>query len=215
LARRKINTPERAQTDENAPAQEQEQSRMDVAAWTQAGLSLLAASGVDAVRVEPLARRLKVTKGSFYYHFKDRAGLLSAMLAAWRRQATTNIIDRIARAGQSPDEQLSQLVNLPLLGKRSSEGAGVELAVRLWAKSDPAAAAALEEIDTHRLAHLRGILQELGIRDEAERKGRAFLYYAYMLAEAFVTSPMDAETKAEAERFLAMPSTRRPEPSKD
>jgi AcrR family transcriptional regulator len=193
-------------------APSRENVRLDAAAWTDAGLSVLAETGVDAVRVEPLARRLAVTKGSFYWHFKDRADLLAAMLASWRRQATLKIIERIERSQRAPLEKLRQLIDLPVLGKNSARGASLELAIRLWAKSDAAAADALAEIDRQRLTHIAGLLKAAGVADEAEAEGRAFLYYAYMLAEALITTPLSAAAKAACDARLAAPS---PPPSAD
>ncbi len=178
-------------------------ARLDAAAWTDAGLSVLAENGVGAVRVEPLARRLEVTKGSFYWHFKDRADLLAAMLVSWRRQATLKIIERIERTQRAPLEKLRQLIDLPVLGKNSARGASLELSIRLWAKSDASAAEALAEIDQQRLTHIAGLLKAAGVQDEAEVEGRAFLYYAYMLAEAFVTTPLSAEAQQVCHAQLA------------
>src|SRR5262245_66201756 len=58
-------------------------ARLDADAWIAAAFEALAAGGVDAVRVEPLAKALGITKGSFYWHFTDRRALLDAMLSAW------------------------------------------------------------------------------------------------------------------------------------
>jgi len=193
--------------------QSRDGTRLDAAAWTDAGLTVLAETGVDAVRVEPLARLLAVTKGSFYWHFKDRADLLAAMLVSWRRQATLKIIERIDRSQQAPLEKLRQLIDLPVLGKNSARGASLELAIRLWAKTDASAAEAIAEIDQQRLTHIAGLLKASGVRDDAEAEGRAFLYYAYMLAEAFVATPLSAEAKQVCDAHLAAPT--RPEPEMD
>jgi AcrR family transcriptional regulator len=184
-------------------ASSRETQRLDAKAWTDAGLSVLAETGIDAVRVEPLARLLAVTKGSFYWHFKDRADLLAAMLVSWRRQATLKIIERIERSQRAPLEKLRQLIDLPVLAKTSGRGASLELAIRLWAKSDASAAEAIAEIDQQRLTHIAGLLKAAGVRNDAEAEGRAFLYYAYMLAEAFVTTPLSADAKQVCDAVLA------------
>src|SRR5215217_5141721 len=56
--------------------------------WVGAARAAMAEGGIDAVAVEPLARRLGVTKGSFYWHFKDRRALLEATLEGWEEEST-------------------------------------------------------------------------------------------------------------------------------
>ncbi len=63
-------------------------ARIDGNAWIQAALSILAERGISGVRVETLAKQLGVTKGSFYWHFKDRDALFDALLDSWRRVLT-------------------------------------------------------------------------------------------------------------------------------
>src|SRR5215470_15475319 len=73
-------------------------ARLDADAWIAAAFEALAEGGIDAVRVEPLAKALGITKGSFYWHFADRRALIDAMLGSWaegriaaiREQATAH-----------------------------------------------------------------------------------------------------------------------------
>src|SRR2546427_309106 len=73
--------------------------------WARAALEVLAQGGIEAVAVEPLARRLKVTKGSFYWHFRSRAELLEAALREWETSATREGI-ALMEAGAGPRERL-------------------------------------------------------------------------------------------------------------
>lgn len=169
--------------------------------WIAAALDTLAVSGVDAVRVESLARDLSVTKGSFYWHFADRSALLSAMLGSWRRRATLAIIERLERTEESPRDRLRGLIRLPFASSRSAKGANLELAIRLWAKRDAAAAAAVEEVDQQRLAYLVSLLRQLGLADE-EARMRAYVTYAYIIAEGLVSRPDSAGLAETCERWL-------------
>src|SRR4051794_7743041 len=65
-------------------------------AWTEAALEALARGGLPAVAVEPLAKRLGATKGSFYWHFADRNALLEATLALWEQRDTEGVIAAVS-----------------------------------------------------------------------------------------------------------------------
>lgn len=78
------------------PAPRQSLSATD---WAEAALDVIAIGGIEAVAVEPLARRLNVTKGSFYWHYPNRDALVARALDVWERQET---VEMIARAEQEP-----------------------------------------------------------------------------------------------------------------
>src|SRR6478736_3613337 len=92
-------------------AKQDKPARLDAEAWIAAAFDALAAGGIDAVRVEPLAKVLDITKGSFYWHFADRRALLDAMLAAWSEGRITAIREQAAARG-APDAVLSDLGDL-------------------------------------------------------------------------------------------------------
>src|SRR5690348_17007444 len=74
--------------------------RLDAEAWIAAAFDALADGGVDAVRVEPLAKALAITKGSFYWHFADRRALIDAMLAAWAEGRIAAIREQAVDRGE-------------------------------------------------------------------------------------------------------------------
>ncbi|WP_162932987.1 TetR/AcrR family transcriptional regulator [Roseovarius sp. EL26] len=69
--------------------------RLNGADWVEAALGVLLQKGVDAVQITTLARQLKVTRGSFYWHFENREALLDALLEEWRARNTGVIIEAI------------------------------------------------------------------------------------------------------------------------
>lgn len=164
------------------------ENRLDVKAWVDAALAELAIHGIDGVRIEVLAKRLDVTKGSFYWHFKDRDALLVGMLDQWRRGATVALIERLDRKPVSARERLSHLLRIPIKGERSAFAADVELSMRLWGRRDQRAKRALEEVDELRLHYIRNLLQEIGVPQQ-EVVARATLAYSYMrVAGALIRS---------------------------
>ncbi len=80
--------------------------------WIDEGLRALAAGGPDAVRIEPLAQALGVTRGGFYWHFDDRNALLYAMLDRWERATTEEVIERLEREGGDARAKLRRLLAL-------------------------------------------------------------------------------------------------------
>lgn len=81
---------------------------LDAEAWIDAGFEALAEGGIDAVRIDPLAKSLGVTRGSFYWHFTDRAALHQAMLKEWRKRASYRIGSRIESRTSDARERLKQ-----------------------------------------------------------------------------------------------------------
>jgi len=152
--------------------------RLDADAWTDAALAELGAHGIDGVRIEVLAKRLNVTKGSFYYHFRDRDALLETMLARWRRRATLALIERLDSGVASPEERLRQLLRLPLKGQTAALAADTELAIRLWGRGDERARIALEEVDELRLQYIEKLFVQAGVTEEIAH-ARAILAYSY------------------------------------
>jgi AcrR family transcriptional regulator len=152
--------------------------RLEAQDWINAALGILAEQGVDGVRVEPLAKRLGVTKGSFYWHFKDRDALLERILEHWRRHATLDIIDRLERSAD-PTARVKNLLRIPFQGEKSDRGAQVELSIRLWGRRDAGARAALQEVDKLRLKYIQGLLEEVGLK-RSEAIPRAIHAYSFM-----------------------------------
>ncbi len=181
----KKNTSKKTDARIGAPA-----VRLDEGDWTKAALKVLAEQGIDAVRVEALAKILSITKGSFYWHFKDREALLSAMLDDWRRRATSDIIARLERTDEPAEMRLRKLFRLPFLGPRSKLGADVELSIRIWGKRDPRVRSTLEEVDSLRLGHIRKLLQEAGVPEE-ECAARAVIAYSFIRVSASLIDPKD------------------------
>jgi AcrR family transcriptional regulator len=126
--------------------------------WIHAALEVLTTDGLSAVAVEPLARRLGATKGSFYWHFKDRAELVVAMLELWEQRETTDVIERIGVLWD-PRERLVALG----AGAYASAAGGNAYAGVAAAAADPLVGPVLERVTRARLAFLRQLYADLGM----------------------------------------------------
>ncbi|MGC4029795.1 MAG: TetR/AcrR family transcriptional regulator [Steroidobacteraceae bacterium] len=133
--------------------------------WVRAGLVTLARYGMANVRIERLARDLKVTKGSFYWHFKDRKALLDAMLAEWRVYSNHIIELAIEQHPEDAFEQLRTLMRAPQTANDTNEGSRIELALRLWARRDKYVSAMLRDLYRYRHKTMAKILTGCGVGD--------------------------------------------------
>jgi AcrR family transcriptional regulator len=146
--------------------------------WVIAALTALAEGGVAHVKVDNLADRLGVTRGSFYWHFKARADLLSAMLDFWEKELTGDLIARAARF----DDPASRLRAVAAEAV-ASDGHGmnidqVEEALRMWARQDRFAAQRMLKVDADRVEYVRRELMALGHAPELALKRSRMLYLA-------------------------------------
>jgi AcrR family transcriptional regulator len=159
--------------------------------WVKMGLAVLAESGVEAVRVEPLAKRMRVTKGSFYWHFKDRNDLLGAVLAEWVEIDTHSIIEQVNQIDADPKTKLLRLFELAIADDGLTPGiadGALEKAIRAWATNDAKVAAVLEQVDRQRLDYTKNLFLEIGF-SEAEALARARLAYYSLVGEFTVGVP--------------------------
>lgn len=98
--------------DKSAPARPEQTSpsraRLTAADWEKEALALIAEEGVGSLGINPLAQRLGVTKGSFYWHFRNRAALLDALLSRWERHSGSEMLEHITSIAD-PRARLRQL----------------------------------------------------------------------------------------------------------
>ena len=160
--------------------------------WIDAGLRALAAGGPDAVRIEPLAQSLGVTRGGFYWHFKDRGAFLQELLDVWERRSTDAVLEQVeAEAGD-----VRSRVRLAGLLTFSAELLPVDLAVRDWARRDERVAERLRRVDGRRLDYLRAQIGTLH-SDADEVEARSVLAFTLAIGRHFVATEHGESERAE------------------
>ena len=182
-------------------AAESARSALTPERWIEAATEVLVDRGIDSVRVDMLAQQLQVTRGSFYWHFRDREDLLRRVLQAWREQTTVQLTLRLESAHVDPRKQLRDILSLPIRGRSAQRVARIELAIRAWARRDQMARQAVDEADGARLAYSSKVFSSLGF-GLAEGRFRAFATYAYVVAESQIGAPMAQLQRAERDRFI-------------
>ena len=150
--------------------------QLDRENWIESATDVLAREGLGGLRIEVLAKRCGVTKGSFYWHFKDRQDLLTAMLEYWKEGRIRDIEKTTSVTPGREREQLHFAIEV-YGASRNRKGMAIELAVRDWARHDPQAATFVEAVDLYRLECTRKLFVAAGMTD-AEAKSRSLLLYA-------------------------------------
>ena len=140
--------------------------------WIKAGLKALAKSGFTALKVDPLAKAMGVSRGSFYWHFADLGAFHAAILKRWREIAAEEIIAEVEAEGCDPVKALL----------RRTFGARLELerAVRNWAAFDAAAQGAVRAIDRRRLDYIEHLLRQTGLPADVAGARAQILYWAFL-----------------------------------
>ena len=182
--------------------------QLDRAAWIQAALDTLADGGVTGIRVEVLAKRLHVTKGSFYWHFKDRQDLLAGVLDTWKDGRIRDIIKQTRPEPGKEEAQIFHVIDV-YSASRNKKGILIELAMREWARRDAQAAATVEEVDAWRLRCARELFLAIGLPLH-EASTRSMLLYAYVFGVSMMNcEKFDgdiARMKSDILKLIAIPA---------
>ncbi len=169
--------------------------------WIEAATTVLVDQGIDHVRVDTLAGQLGVTRGSFYWHFRDREDLLRRVLQGWAERSTAQLTRRLESARDDPREQLRDVISLPFRGRAAVKAARIELAIRAWARRDDMARQAVDEADASRIGYHAVVFQALGF-DAAEARMRAFVLYSYEVAESLLHRQGSADERQARRAFV-------------
>jgi AcrR family transcriptional regulator len=161
--------------------------------WVEEGLQVLAERGVDAVRVEALAKRLGVTKGGFYGYFADRGALLTAMLDAWERECVDDVLDRIEQEGGDVLDKVRLAGRLTFSSDRLLP---IDLAIRDWARRDQAVAERLRRVDNRRMQLSRDAISTF-CSDPDEVEARALLAFCVAIGSHLVAVDHPGRTRAQ------------------
>ncbi|MGH8443068.1 MAG: TetR/AcrR family transcriptional regulator [Nevskiaceae bacterium] len=144
-------------------------------AWAAAALDVMAGGGLDAVAVEPLARRLNVTKGSFYWHFPNRQALIKAALALWEQRETVDVVSGL---DQEPDPY-ERIFNLFKRANSSYKAGRLYLALAA-ATDDIRVNEVVQRVSALRLGYLEKCYRALGMNAEEAPLWATFAYATFI-----------------------------------
>ena len=143
------------------------------------------------MRVESLAAALGVSKGGFYWHFKNRQALLDEMLDTWERAVVEDVIERVESQPADPRAKLQQLFELA-----PSVDFSVELALRDWSRRDGGMAERLHRVDDRRMEYLRSLFAQF-CTDDDDVEARSMLAFSLFIGSYFIAARHPRKTRSE------------------
>ena len=142
--------------------------------WLQHGMKTLAEEGFAALKADLLAKSLNVSRGSFYWHFRDLQEFHGALIEEWQSRVTQQVIDLIEQTA-SADQRLTLLMR-----RAWSVSNRTERAVRAWATHSPQIATRLEAVDKQRIDYIARVLKSAGLTATQARSRATFVASAYL-----------------------------------
>lgn len=158
----------------NAIQQDEPLSRLSREDWVAAALHIFAWKGIDAVRVEPLAQSLHVTKGSFYWHFKNRKELHEAIIQHWGERCTRALTESITKS----TDIIDVVLNVFCMWMRDEPfSPRLDAGMRDWARRSDAVKAAVQQADVDRTKTIEQAFITAGYDADAARIRARALYF--------------------------------------
>ncbi|MAA97260.1 MAG: TetR family transcriptional regulator [Stappia sp.] len=157
--------------------------------WLQAAYQALLEGGVDAVKIQPLAKRLDLSRTSFYWFFKDRVALLDALVSLWRDRNTGNLVGRAEAYAETIAEAMLNVFDCWLDPELFDSR--LEFAVRSWALQSPETLAEVQRADTRRIEALAAMFTRFG-HDPAGADVRARTIYLTQIGYISMQTREDA-----------------------
>lgn len=185
-------------------------SRLEPEDWINAATQTLKAEGVGNVKIDPLAKKLGVTRGSFYWHFTKREALLDAVLVHWQSTTTLNVIEELEQGQRSAKERLEKLMSLAF--SVHPDSMAVEHAIRAWSLNDDKVKAVVVRVDTQRIEYLKKLILALGWSIEEAQQHAYLVYYCRVGLYAQALVPDLAERLKTMKGLFAncLPANQRP-----
>ena len=170
--------------------------------WLEAAKDALLRSGVDAVKIQPLAARLNLSRTSFYWFFKDRGELLGALLEAWEEQNTASLVAGCEAYAETVTEAVLNLI--AVFFDEARFDSRLDFAIRGGAQQSDAVMAQVNSADEKRLAGIRGMFERFGIEpDEADVRGRT----VYLVQIGYISMQVEESLATRLARIPAYVNT--------
>ncbi|ADG92864.1 transcriptional regulator, TetR family [Arcobacter nitrofigilis DSM 7299] len=166
--------------------------------WMDSSLKLVSKHGVDILKIDSLCKKLKVTKGSFYHHFKSHKIFIEEILEYWYKTFTMDIIEKSKQFENNPLKQMELLNNTIY-----SKDLNIEIEFRAWGLRNELVLPYMEKIDKERILILRNIQDKLNPNlDEKINEEMTLLIYCKFLGTLFIQPRLSSTRNKELDDFL-------------
>ena len=146
------------------PARRSRKEPLGREAWLHAAREALIREGIGSVEVGRLARKLKVTRGGFYWFFNSRKQLLNELLADWERTNNAAFKAVLKHAGRNGMTEFMAIVDIWI--NESQYNPAWDAAVRDWARLSGSVANTVRRVDDERIAVLAQVFKDMGYPDD-------------------------------------------------
>jgi AcrR family transcriptional regulator len=170
-------------------------SRLSREEWLIQALEILAEEHNALLKIDELVKQMGVTKGSFYWHFKDRDDFLAQLLDYWVYEFNEKVGEEVGKAVGDHDARARMRFLLTYLVEHDCSR--YDMVIRGWAGQDPKVCAVLKKVDKFRLDTMYSLLTEMGFQDaEAQIRSRILVTFMSLRAGLFVKRSKQAELDA-------------------
>ena len=170
--------------------------------WLDAAKAAFLESGIEAVKIQPLAARLSLSRTSFYWFFRDRAAILDALLESWDRKNTGALVDGCEAYAETIAEAVLNVIGVFLDESRFEPR--FDFAIRGWAHRSEAVMARVAEADERRLAAIRSMFQRFGFdAEEADVRART----VYLVQIGYISMQVEESIDTRMARIPAYVKT--------
>ena len=150
--------------------------------WLEKALDVVSRAGGAKLRIDNLVKEVGVTKGSFYWHFKNRDDFVRSLIDYWHEHYTLTVSDYLDDFEGSAEDKLRKLMEMVFVEQLTRH----DLAIRSWAIAEPKLRVLVKRTDDHRLNYLRMLFRGIGFdKDGADLRARVFLGEAAWEASLF------------------------------
>ena len=164
--------------------------------WLEAAYGALISEGIEALKIQPLAERLKLSRTSFYWFFENRDELLRALVAMWVERTTKPLTQATRAYAETETEAMLNVIGCFL--SLDTFDAKLEYAMRGWGLNDPAVMARINEADAERLTALTAMLERWGHPPEdADVRARTI----YLVQIGYISMRVEETTETRLSRI--------------